>query len=81
LTGRRSALTSFPVPVKVSGALAELVDLYPTLAEAAGVPTGTGEGYAWLNGTSLVPILTGAKKQVKAAALSQFLLPLTRSPP
>ena len=56
----------------VSGALSELVDMYPTLSELAGLRLPTGKAGAYLGGTSLVPILSGTAKQVKNATLSQF---------
>jgi iduronate 2-sulfatase len=56
----------------ISPALAELVDMYPTLSELAGLQLPTGAAGAYLGGTSLVPVLRGAAKQVKNATLSQF---------
>ena len=60
-------------------ALAEAVDLFPTLAELAGVDithTGNGNGdgpYARLGGASLVPVLEDpAHATVNDVALSQF---------
>ncbi len=48
-------------------ALAEFVDIYPTLCELAAVPVPHV-----LEGQSLVPVLTGQKASVKDAAFSQF---------
>lgn len=56
----------------VSGALAELVDMYPTLSELAGLTLPTGDAGAYLGGTSLVPVLAGTAKQVKNCTISQF---------
>lgn len=53
-------------------ALAELVDVYPTLVDLAGIKMPTGEAGAYLTGTSLAPILEGKVAQVKDAALAQF---------
>ncbi|WP_395753236.1 sulfatase-like hydrolase/transferase [Prosthecobacter sp.] len=50
-----------------TNALVEFVDIYPTLAELAGLPV-SGK----LEGTSLKPLLTGTASQVKDAAFSQF---------
>jgi len=53
-------------------AFAEAVDIYPTLADLAGLPPPASQGEA-LNGTSLAPVfddLLGAT--VKDAAFSQF---------
>jgi arylsulfatase A-like enzyme len=52
---------------KSSVSLVELVDLYPTLAELAGLPI-TGQ----LEGKSLAPILGDADHVTKTAALSQY---------
>ena len=56
----------------ISDALAELVDLYPTLSDLAGLVLPTGDAGANLGGTSLVPVLSGEAKQVKNATISQF---------
>ena len=55
-----------------SNALAELVDLYPTLSELAGLTLPRGAGGADLGGVSLVPVMRGEVEQVKNATLSQF---------
>ena len=55
-----------------SGALAELVDMYPTLSELAGLTLPTGPAGEYLGGTSLVPVLSGSAKQVKNCTISQF---------
>ena len=54
-------------------ALAEAVDLYPTLAALAGLPPPATQGQA-LNGTSLAPVFDnpGDEVGVKDAAFSQF---------
>jgi arylsulfatase A-like enzyme len=52
---------------KSTAALAEFVDIYPTLAEACGLPL---PGH--LQGTSLLSVLQDTSKSVKAAALSQY---------
>ena len=55
-----------------STALAELVDLFPTLSELAGLELPTGVGGAHLGGSSLVPAFRDPKATVKKVALSQF---------
>lgn len=55
-----------------TAALAELVDLYPTLSELAGLALPTGTGGADLGGTSLVPVFKLPTKTVRDVALSQF---------
>jgi len=54
-------------------ALAEFVDVYPTLCELAGLPRP-----AHLEGVSLVPVLKNPAATVKAAARSQFPAPALR---
>lgn len=53
-----------------TAALVELVDLFPTLVEACGLPVAPG-----LEGTSLVPLLRGASASVKPAAFTQHPRP------
>ncbi len=71
--------TRVPLIVSVPGqkregsrcdALVELVDLYPTLVELAGLPVEDG-----LEGVSLVPLLENPNGKVKEAAFSQFARP------
>lgn len=57
--------------VKTS-ALAELVDLYPTLADLANVPLPEGEAGQYLGGVSLKPVFENPMTTVKDAALSQM---------
>lgn len=55
---------------QTSTALVELLDLYPTLVELAGLPMPDS-----LEGSSLVPILTGRSNSVKPAAYTQHPRP------
>jgi iduronate 2-sulfatase len=52
-----------------TGAIAELVDLYPTIAELAGLPLPQGEIF---DGKSLVPVLQDSTASVKSHAFSQY---------
>ncbi|WP_452228505.1 MULTISPECIES: sulfatase [unclassified Lacinutrix] len=58
---------------KTTDALVELVDMYPTLDELAGL-----EQPAHLEGQSFVPLLSNPNKQWKDAAFSQFPTPALR---
>lgn len=51
-------------------ALAELVDLFPTLVEACGLPAAPGT-----EGTSLMPVIRGTSASVQAAAFTQHPRP------
>lgn len=53
---------------RISSALVELVDVYPTLAELAGLPIPSD-----LEGLSMVPLLEEPERNWKVAAFSQFL--------
>jgi arylsulfatase A-like enzyme len=50
-----------------TNALAEFVDIYPTLCDLAGLPRPEH-----LQGTSLVPVLDDVESKVKSAAFSQY---------
>ena len=54
---------------KKTNALAELVDLYPTLVDLAGLPPASEEN---LEGTSLAAIFDDVNRSVKNASLSQY---------
>lgn len=53
-----------------SDALVELVDIYPTMVELAGLPVPDG-----LDGVSMVPVIADPDRHWKAAAFSQFPRP------
>ena len=55
-------------PGSRTSALVELVDVYPTLAELAGLP-----GDSALEGTSFVPVLEDPQRRWKSAVFSQFV--------
>ena len=59
---------------KETAVLAEMVDIYPTLAELAGLPRPQMvPGSEGINGTSLVPAIADpSNTSIKAAAFSQF---------
>ena len=52
---------------RASPALADLVDLFPTIAEAAGLPLPVTT-----HGTSLMPVLTGQRERVRDHVFSQL---------
>ncbi|RPD93369.1 DUF229 domain-containing protein [Aureibaculum marinum] len=56
-----------------SNALVELVDIYPTITELAGLPLPKH-----LEGQSFVPLLTNPNKKWKSAAFTQFPTPALR---
>ncbi|WP_117883654.1 sulfatase [Aureibaculum luteum] len=56
-----------------SNALVELVDIYPTITELAGLPLPEH-----LEGQSFVPLLTNPNKEWKPAAFTQFPTPALR---
>jgi iduronate 2-sulfatase len=56
-----------------SDALVELLDMYPSLCELAGLPVPEH-----LEGTSFVPLLDDPKRRWKSAAFSQFPCPALR---
>lgn len=63
-------------PGRATMALVELVDLYPTLAELAGLPAP-----AYLSGRSLVPVLNDPARPHREYSLSQFSRPFNPGPP
>lgn len=58
---------------KTSEALVELVDMYPTLTELAGLPLPSH-----LDGKSFVPLLSNPEQEWKEAVFSQFPTPALR---
>jgi len=58
---------------KTTGALVELIDMYPTLCELAGVPIPKH-----VEGTSFAPLLNDPDRTWKTAAFSQFPCPALR---
>ena len=52
-------------------ALSELVDLYPTISELAGLSLPSGEGGARLGGVSLSPVMANPSMAWPKVALSQ----------
>ena len=82
--------TRVPFMIKVPGvtdggkrtkALVELIDMFPTLTELAGLsvpplcPADTKQPLVCVEGTSLVPLLKDPNQQVKKAVFSQYARP------
>ncbi|MEM8911779.1 MAG: sulfatase [Planctomycetota bacterium] len=61
------AAPGFKTAGQVTNSFAELLDIYPTLCELAGVPVPD-----FVEGKSLVPILRDAKSQVHGSSISQY---------
>jgi len=61
---------------RAASGIVEYVDVYPTLAELAGLPAP-----AYLSGRSLVPLLQDAAGPGRDFALSQFSRPFNAGPP
>lgn len=64
------SVPDMPDPGQATGSIVELLDIYPTLADLAGLPTP-----AILEGVSLVPILTDPRATVKTTARTQHPRP------
>lgn len=61
---------------KQTKVLAEMVDVYPTLAALAGLPDPkTLKGSEGINGTNLAPVFDDPASAIKSAAFSQFAKP------
>ena len=63
-------------PGRATAAITEYVDVYPTLAELAGLPAPAG-----LAGRTLVPLLADPARPGRDFALSQFSRPFNAGPP
>ena len=63
-------------PGRAASGIVEYVDVYPTLADLAGLPAP-----AYLSGRSLVPLLKDAAGPGRDFALSQFSRPFNAGPP
>jgi iduronate 2-sulfatase len=61
------AVPGQPSPGRCTKALVEFVDIYPTLADACGLPIPNG-----LEGTSMMPLLAAPDRPWKKAVFSQF---------